>query len=264
MRLLSLLFMVIVFASCHKLPSTSANEAPHNIEIFFTNVVRDKPIILGSEQYINQYKEDDVVYEEQYTITKLKYYISNLTFTTTKGKVISEKDSYHLISVAEENTVPKSNRFSFALKSGTYKSVSFLIGVDSIKNISGAQTGALDPLNGMFWTWNSGYIMFKVEGTSPQSKMADNKFEYHIGGFQGLNNTLRRVTFNLSSLEVTENTNTELIFEADLRKFWENGKSFKISEIPICTSEGIEAKKIADNFSQIFSCTKIIHSIYSF
>lgn len=35
---------------------------------------------------------------------------------------------------------------------GKYDQVAFTIGVDSIRNISGAQTGALDPGKGMFWT----------------------------------------------------------------------------------------------------------------
>ncbi|WP_316930094.1 MbnP family protein, partial [Hymenobacter sp. IS2118] len=36
---------------------------------------------------------------------------------------------------------------------GDYQSVSFTVGVDSARNVAGAQTGALDPNNGMFWTW---------------------------------------------------------------------------------------------------------------
>jgi hypothetical protein len=34
--------------------------------------------------------------------------------------------------------------------------IKFLLGVDSLKNVSGIQTGALDPAKGMFWTWNTG------------------------------------------------------------------------------------------------------------
>ncbi len=255
-----LLLVVIVFGSCHKPPTTTTVQKPHNMTISFINTVRGKPIVLGSEQYTNTYISDRQVYKEQYTITRLKYYISNLTFTTSNNKVVAEKDSYHLIKAAEEDEVQTSNSFSFALKAGTYKSVSFLIGVDSIKNISGAQKDALDPLNGMFWTWNTGYIMFKVEGTSPQSNILDNKFEYHIGGFRGPNKVLRRVEFRIDPwLQLKKDGDTELIFEADLDKLWEEGKTFNISEIPVCTTEGSTASKIADNFSKIFELRKILN-----
>lgn len=102
---------------------------------------------------------------------------------TTDKKNIPELNSYHLIN--EEGTASKS--FSFFVMPTQYNSLSFLIGVDSLKNVSGAQTGGLDPLNGMFWTWNTGYIMFKMEGNSPSSSVVNNKIEYHIGGFSGAN-----------------------------------------------------------------------------
>jgi hypothetical protein len=47
--------------------------------------------------------------------------------------------------------------------------IRFLLGVDSARNVSGIQTGALDPARGMFWTWNSGYVMAKIEGSSPSA-----------------------------------------------------------------------------------------------
>ena len=258
MRCLAFLLPIIVFASCHKHPATSSATKPHNIKISFTNTVRGKPLVLASEKYTNQYIVDRVAQNEQYTITKLQYYISNISFTNSRNKVVAENDSYHLISEVEDGV--NENSFSFALKPGTYKSVSFLIGVDSIKNISGAQTGALDPLNGMFWTWNTGYIMFKVEGTSPQNNIADKKFEYHIGGFRGPNNVLRRVELRIApSLEIKKESDTELVVEANLSKLWSDKNPFRISEIPICTSEGSTAAKIADNFSKIFELRQILN-----
>jgi hypothetical protein len=67
------------------------------------------------------------------------------------------------------------------------------LGVDSIRNVSGIQTGALDPLKGMFWTWNSGYVMAKLEGSSESSNSAGNRFTYHIGGFRPGMNVLKTI-----------------------------------------------------------------------
>jgi hypothetical protein len=57
----------------------------------------------------------------------------------------------------------------------------FLLGVDSLTNVSGAFGGDLDPTNGMYWTWQSGYINMKLEGRS--SAAPKGRFELHLGGY---------------------------------------------------------------------------------
>jgi len=45
----------------------------------------------------------------------------------------------------------------------------------------------------MYWTWQSGYINFKLEGTSSLCPARKNKFYWHIGGYSPPFNTLRQV-----------------------------------------------------------------------
>ncbi len=59
----------------------------------------------------------------------------------------------------------------------------FVLGVDSLTNVSGAFGGDLDPIKGMYWAWNSGYINLKLEGNSPASPYASREFELHLGGY---------------------------------------------------------------------------------
>ena len=66
---------------------------------------------------------------------------------------------------------------------GSYTEMSYVLGVDSTRNVSGAQAGALSTANGMFWSWSTGYIMLKAEGTSPNS--GTGSFSFHLGGFSG-------------------------------------------------------------------------------
>ncbi|MFN4989972.1 MAG: MbnP family protein, partial [Ignavibacteria bacterium] len=40
---------------------------------------------------------------------------------------------------------------------------SLCFGLDSIDNVNTSFEGALDPIHGMFWTWNSGYVNCKIE-----------------------------------------------------------------------------------------------------
>jgi hypothetical protein len=60
---------------------------------------------------------------------------------------------------------------------------SVIIGIDSMQTVRTNFSGALDPINGMFWTWNSGYINVKIEGISQRSMQRNRIFQMHLGGF---------------------------------------------------------------------------------
>ena len=213
-------------------------------------MVNNQPVVLESTPYTNCWKEN-------FTVNKLKYYISNISLQTTDKKINTEQNSYHLIN--EEDTGSKS--FELFMAPDKYETISFLIGVDSLKNVSGAQTDALDPLHGMFWTWNSGYIMFKMEGTSPQSTIINNKIEYHIGGFSGANNTLRTINLNFkeSPIILTKQTITEIIIQVDIDKIWNATHKLTIAQTPVCTIPGALAASIADNYATAFKISNVIN-----
>ena len=132
---------------------------------------------------------------ENFTPQQLKYYVSNINLTTTDGRQVSLPDQYFLVDVSKA----ESQTLSLKLPVGSYSNLEYLVGVDSTRNVSGVQEGALDPANGMFWTWNSGYIMARLEGTSPQSTAPFQKVTYHIGGFRKAESVLKPVVLNLPS-----------------------------------------------------------------
>ncbi len=220
------------------------------IKITFINMFNQLPIALNTVKYTN-------CWNETFTISKLKYYISNVSLQTTDKKNNIEKNSYHLIN--EEDSETRS--YSFLINPGNYETISFLIGVDSIKNVSGAQTDALDPLNGMFWTWNTGYIMFKMEGISEQSTSINKKIEYHIGGFTGTYNVLREIKLNLKkySVSLKKETLTEIIIHADIDKIWNGSNQLTTKQTPVCTTPGVLAASIADNYATAFKIFEVIY-----
>ena len=59
--------------------------------------------------------------------------------------------------------------------------IRFLFGIDSLTNTSGAMDQALDPMHGMYWSWQSGYINCKLEGTFLTPKR--DAFQLHLGGY---------------------------------------------------------------------------------
>lgn len=91
----------------------------------------------------------------------LKIYISELSILNDKNVIWKEQNSFHLIDFSHPSTL------LLILKLPSYQSfnkLKFNLGIDSLTNVSGAMGGDLDPTNGMYWTWQSGYINFKLEG----------------------------------------------------------------------------------------------------
>lgn len=119
-------------------------------------------------------------------LSLVKIYISNIIFKTKFNKLENTNESYYLLNCDDSNhiKIPINNIQNV-------DSIFFDIGIDSISNYNAAFTKALDPINGMYWTWQSGFINFKIEGKI-NSK---NNIEYHIGGFAYPNNALQKLAF---------------------------------------------------------------------
>lgn len=240
--------IVLFITGCQK---NITNETG-TMKITFVNKVNGNPMVLNTKAYTNPFNET-------FTITKFKYYISNVSLGGSGNTTVLEKNSYHLV----DESVPASLTFSFDAGVTTYAHLVFMLGVDSIRNVSGAQTGALDPLNDMFWTWNSGYIMAKIEGDSPQSNVVGNKIEYHIGGFSGPNNVLKTINLSFPADKqaiVKPGQTSEIIIEADLNTWWQTPNDIKIVDNPVSTFPGALSRKIADNYSKMFSIKDVINN----
>ncbi|MGG9960225.1 MbnP family protein [Ferruginibacter sp. SUN106] len=218
------------------------------VKICFINTVKNMPLVLDSIAYKNPFGEE-------YHIARLKYYISNIALHNASQQ-FAETNSYHLIDAADSNSLS----FTIDATADTYNSISFIVGVDSLKNVSGAQSGALDPANGMFWTWNSGYVMFKLEGNSPASTIINHRIEYHIGGFSGADNVLQTITLPLQKkLNIEEGKNSEIIIMADLDKLWQGATDLKIATTPATMTPGTLSKKIAANYNRMFTIKEVLN-----
>jgi hypothetical protein len=238
--------IILFISSCQK--TVTYEEKTGTVKVTIKNTVKGAPMALNTGNYTNSFGE-------QYSISKFKYYLSNVSVTGNNINPVNGR--YYLID--ESN--PASLSFSFPAPVKTYASVSFMLGVDSARNVSGAQTGALDPLNDMFWTWNSGYIMAKMEGNSPQSTVVNNKVEYHIGGFSGVNSVLKNIGFIISNpsalIDVREGKTSEIFIEADFDTWWQGVFNLKIVDHPVVTTPGTLAKSISDNYVSMFTITDI-------
>jgi len=122
----------------------------------------------------------------------LKFYISGIQLFNNAKLVWREKKSFHLCGTDSSNkniplNIPASAEFT---------QLTFNLGIDSVTNVSGALGGDLDPTKGMYWTWQNGYVNFKLEGKSEKSKDPKKEFQFHLGGYSGADKTLQTITLN--------------------------------------------------------------------
>jgi len=195
-------------------------------------------------------------YGEAYTIDRLKYYISGIKLISTDGNAVMESgDPCYLVYSDDE----LSGTITFEVSEGRYSAISFLLGVDSLYNVSGAQTGALDPVNGMFWTWNTGYVILKIEGKSPVSTLPGHLIEYHLGGFKGPDKVARRITlpFPHGHINVIQTKSVAIDVKVDINSFFSGTHELPIRIHPACTMAGGLARQYAENYATAFSIADV-------
>ena len=183
---------------------------------------------------------------EALNFSTFKYYVSNIILTKEDGTQWKDSNSYYLIDLSK----PASLKLALAkVPVGIYKSMTYTLGVDSLRNVSGVQTGALSTANGMFWNWNSGYIMLKAEGTSPAS--SSGSFAFHLGGFSGTNNivTTKTVNFDTEKLQINDEHACEIHMKASPSYLLCNDAVANGANVMM---PGIRAKKLALDFYSSF------------
>lgn len=244
LQLFLLAAMAVLMLSCQKEANNTTDKGV--VQLQFTNMAGANPLALNTT--ITN------AFGERLTITKYKYYISNITLTDERDLRRLVPDTYFLVD--ESNADSKT--FNIEVPAGSCQSISFLIGVDSMRNVSGAQTGALDPLHDMFWTWNTGYIMAKMEGTSPASALPNEKVEYHTGGFKGEHSVLRTVTIPFSqAYTLQKDGRLQVAIKADVLKWFDGVHPLSIATSPTATSPGALAARFADNYASMFTLTSV-------
>lgn len=250
-RITSVLSVAVITAlsSCQKKedPIVDPPAPAGSVHMEFFNKVGADVLYLNTVQYQNQNGDT-------FNVSKFNYFITNIKLNNADGTQFVETESYHLMKQSD----PASLKFNIAqVPNGTYKSVTFMIGVDSLRNTSGAQTGALDVNNDMYWSWVTGYIMMKMEGTSSSSAQADGLLQFHMGGFNGENSALRTVTLTFPKDLVIIGNQPHMHITADLLKMFGDVNVIDFATLSAIHMPGANVKKIADNYQQMFSVTAI-------
>ena len=251
-------------------PDTSFDPVgPGTLQLVFDNVAGNQDLQLAAGTYRN-------ASGESFTPTTLNYFVSNVKLTRTDGReyVVPQDISYFLIKEA----VPTSQTITLPnVPAGSYKSVSFVLGVDSLRSTMevGRRTGVLDPAgdhtsaNGMYWSWNSGYIFLKLEGTSPSAPTdatGKNTFRYHIGFFGGRDtrtiNNLKTVSipFDSDVARVAPKQRPTVTVQADVLKLFNGPATVSIAKNPEVMISPY-SQTVATNYAQMMQYKGIINTV---
>jgi len=197
----------------------------------------------------NQVFNQDSSYEnrsgEKVQIHRFMFYTSKWKLITATNDTIPLSNNHFLINLSEES----STKLPFTILSNAKKLI-FDIGVDSILNTTGIQTGVLDPAIGMFWTWRTGYIMAKMHGISPQANTAGNRFSYEVGGFQSPYNAVRTIVLALPTIQ---EKNKPVNIQTNLGQWFDGKHTISIATNPNCHNAGKLSMQLADNYGTMFS-----------
>ncbi len=249
MGLLALMGSMVFAVSCDKnddtvepTPETKKGEFAIELEHLFD----------GSEFKFNQ--DFTTGSAETVQFTTVRYYLTNIKLEKMDGTIWAEEDSYHLIDAGDASSTLLSLE---NVPVGEYHKISYMIGVDSAHNVSGAQEGALSPSNNMFWSWNNGYIFFKIEGTSPQA--ASGNFAYHVGGFSGANNaiTTKELMMHNHMLNISPDAKPQIHIKVDLKMAFDGMHAVSVATTEKVHMPGMMAVHLAHNFNMAFSLDHI-------
>jgi hypothetical protein len=250
--LIPILSSVVLFTSCKKDEVLQYNpNVQGELSIEFDNIVGTTDLQLNTGAYTN-------AAGETFKVSKLKYYVSNFILTNSNGTdyKVPQDSCYFLIDESDETT----HEPTLKIPEGEYKTLTFTVGVDSLKSTKdiSQRTGVLDPTAAgadMYWSWNSGYIFFKMEGTSPASMMG---YMYHIGGFGGYSSTtinnIKTISIDLTQRgtpQVKSGKSTNVHLLVDVLKLFNGSPNISIATNPMVMFNPLSTS-IANNYTSMF------------
>lgn len=215
--IVTMLFVVSIFPGCKKDSKDEPKETPvtmGTLKIHLKHYWDQDALIMSPHTYYT-------AAQDTIRITKLSYYLSNVMLQSTAGEWVS-LGNYNLVDLDDPSTTDITIE-NMPVDNGSYKKIRFSIGVDSARNHTGAQTGALDPGYGMFWSWNTGYIFFRIKGGFNTTQ----NYSLDIGGDQNL--PVVEIDLPVDPNPVTvPNKTLDLQLKMDLKAFFNSPNAYDL------------------------------------
>ncbi len=206
---------------------------------------KPKPITLS---FLPYFGKDSLVINKNYfsetindsvSIQSLRFYLSDINLIKNGRKIYQVKNQPNLIDISKKLQVKL-----FTKSEIEFDSIQFDIGVDSLSQVSGAMGGDLDPMKGMYWSWQSGYINFKLEGKSNICNTRNHVFQFHIGGYISPYNSIQHII-----LPIQNKTNINI--KLNIKKLLSQIDLKNVNQVMSPSEKSVEISKQFANFFSI-------------
>jgi hypothetical protein len=241
--LLKLVVFILLASGCKKTEETVQEiivKETGTVNLSISNTVDGIPVEMNQLIYTN-------TAGNLYSVGLLKYYLSNFVLVKQDGS----KEVFNQYELIDAELSGSGEILLADIKNGTYKSIIFNIGVDSLRNHKGDQTGDLSPQNGMIWTWNTGYIFLKHEGSYVNSSSENNNLMIHYG----TDVAFTTVEVAIDDL-VIEGNSKKLKLAFDLNKLYSSPNQVDFNDDDNMQSNGnsdlLWISRVRDNFNDSF------------
>ncbi|MCK9617865.1 MAG: hypothetical protein M0R21_08505 [Lentimicrobiaceae bacterium] len=168
-------FYILLFLTAFVVLSCEKNEEKKSQVFFsFSQEVNNNPLIFDSIMYVNAAGNNFMITEIQYFVSDFTFWKDGKSYPFTSQKFIKYVDT----------NIPATLNWDFPekLPVGSYDSLSFTFGIDSVKNQS--NIFANPPERDMFWPemMGGGYHYIKMNGKwIPEGQSQAQAFNLHIG-----------------------------------------------------------------------------------
>lgn len=247
-NIIIIVFTLLVITSCKDDDDVKVG----SVNLSFNNNIENTSIVMNNTSYTN--KSNEI-----YTISELKYIISNIVLIKANGeefKYPTEKSYFLINEVAAESKTIELNTIS----EGEYTKVRFGIGVDQSKyplnDVNNFIPTAQE--NEMLWSWSAGYIFLKFEGSYSVEGQNSSDFKMHIGSHGTKLDNYKEVTLDLpNTLNIKENTTSKVVINTDIAKIFDSVNTHSLSIKSDIQVDPENAPKIAENSATMFSAASV-------
>jgi hypothetical protein len=226
------LIAIILFASCATEPGNIAPFGSVNIEV--RHFIEQKPLTFDTTNghvfppaQLMPLVFDTAIYRnaygEQFSVTRLQYYISNICFYNGNRIVYNSGDKVFYIDARN----PVYHLQLDGVPMGNYSSVSYEIGLDAGKNWQGFLPNNLDNKD-MEWpaSIGGGYHFMKMEGYWKNATTQKTEIGYamHLGDNQSL---VWGISYPIGMIIQAGMTNN-LLFRMNVSQWWKSPHTYSL------------------------------------